>query len=171
MPPSDQSVPTERKFFRSLARESFLELVAGGGLLLATAIAWWSLSGLSLLQQGLLGALVVAGLAALSRRGWLRLFGPVLFYDLIRMTRRSRFFWLRFFYAAVLALVVYWQYSDWFSRRSVRPLPTGLMQTNEMALFAEQFFNKFMLLQFIAIGVLTPIYAGSAIAEEKERKT
>jgi ABC-type transport system involved in multi-copper enzyme maturation permease subunit len=148
-----------------------LELVAGGGLLLATAIAWWSLSGLSLLQQVLLGALVVAGLAALSRRGWLRLFGPVLFYDLIRMTRRSRFFWLRFFYAAVLALVVYWQYSDWFSRRSVRPLPTGLMQTNEMALFAEQFFNRFMLLQFIAIGVLTPIYAGSAIAEEKDRKT
>src|SRR5947209_14590393 len=35
-------------------------------------------------------ALLLLAVAILFRRGWVRLFGPVLFYDLVRSTRRAR---------------------------------------------------------------------------------
>jgi ABC-type transport system involved in multi-copper enzyme maturation permease subunit len=145
-----------------------MELLTGGGLFLAVGVALWYFSGLSLSQQMILWGLLVAAAVVLSRHGWLRLFGPVLFYDLIRITRRSRYFWLRFVYAGALALVVYWQYSEWFGSRARSPAPFA---SKDMAVFAEQFFNKFMVLQFLLVCVLTPVYAGSAIAEEKDRRT
>jgi ABC-type transport system involved in multi-copper enzyme maturation permease subunit len=37
-----------------------------------------------------------------SRQGWLQLFGPVLFYDMIRTARQSRYFFMRLLYAGLL---------------------------------------------------------------------
>jgi ABC-type transport system involved in multi-copper enzyme maturation permease subunit len=99
---------------------------------------------------------------------WASLFGPVLFYDLIRMTRRGRYFIVRGAYVGALAILLYWQYTEWFG--SVLAQRKAL-DSKLMAAFAAQFFNKFMVLQFLLVGLLTPIYTASAIAEEKERKT
>lgn len=115
---------------------------------------------LALMAVGLL-----IGGAILQRRGLVQFFGPVLISDLIRTTRRNRYFVLRFFYAGVLLLTLCWQYSeqDVLWRSTVQP--------KQMAVFASQFFNKFMTVQFFFALVLTPAYAATAIAEEKDRKT
>src|SRR5439155_9151985 len=126
--------------------------------------------------------------AALLRRGWFHLFGSVLFYDVIRMARRSRYILLRCLYAGGLAVVLYWLYYRTFVAPAFLPRPPrplvlpgpgspGAMwnfQTPNrvlLTIFAEQFFNWFMILQFILVFLLTPVYAASCIAEEKERHT
>src|SRR5438046_2690039 len=38
---------------------------------------------------------------------WLKLFGPVLFYDMIRAARRGRYFLLRFLYALLLLYILF----------------------------------------------------------------
>ena len=58
-------------------------------------------------------AALVLGLALLARRGWLRLFGPVLFFDLVRSGRRGRYFVLRCLYALGLFLLLLWVYTLW----------------------------------------------------------
>src|SRR5688572_2519578 len=49
-----------------------------------------------------LGVLWLVAALVLMRLGQLKLFGPVLFYDMIRSARRSRYFLLRGFYSVVL---------------------------------------------------------------------
>src|SRR5262249_6694227 len=71
----------------------------GGRLAVAAQAASW-------------GILVLLG-AYLLRSGAVRLFGPVLFYDLMCIARRGRYLLLRFLYAVVLllsltSLYVYW---------------------------------------------------------------
>src|SRR5437764_9693925 len=50
------------------------------------------------LHLATLAGLLLA-LAVLARRGWVRLFGPVLLYEGLRSARRTRFFVLRWLYA------------------------------------------------------------------------
>jgi ABC-type transport system involved in multi-copper enzyme maturation permease subunit len=95
-----------------------------------------------------------------------RLFGPVLFYDLVRSARRLRFVAVRTLYALFIAFVLCWiffvvssRYEDWKIR------------WNDMAVFATGFFYTFMVIQFATVVLLTPAYTAGAIAEEKERKT
>src|SRR2546425_8596798 len=45
-------------------------------------------------------------LAVASRQGWLRLFGPVLFYDMVRTARRSRYSLIRIIYGGFLFLTL-----------------------------------------------------------------
>jgi ABC-type transport system involved in multi-copper enzyme maturation permease subunit len=92
----------------------------------------------------------------------------VLFYDLIRMTRRTRFFVVRAAYIAALALLLYWQYAEWFGNGLAQNRP---VVPKQLPVFAAQFFNRFMVLQLALVTLLTPIYAGSTIAEEKDRRT
>jgi ABC-type Na+ efflux pump permease subunit len=131
-------------------------------------------------------------LQAVWPRRPLGLFGPVLFYDLVRQSRRSRYILLRCLYAFVLAFILYWLYYHTFVAPSTAPraprwtartyvpgrgmMPGGppVPQTPNRVLltaFAEEFFNRFMVLQFTLVLVLTPVYAASSITEEKERKT
>jgi hypothetical protein len=63
----------------------------GGGVVLLLAGAgslWWYGGRLTAVSRAALAALLLATLIVLLGRGWLRLFGPVLFYDLVR-TRRA----------------------------------------------------------------------------------
>jgi ABC-type transport system involved in multi-copper enzyme maturation permease subunit len=124
------------------------------------------------------GALGFIALIALSRRAWVRLLGPVLFYELVRLARRNRYFLLRLLYVAAVSALLYWQYDDFLTKpRTVwGPGPArfssqGIMTVSQGAEFAEQFFNKFMVFQFALVLLLTPIYTAGAIAEEKDRKT
>jgi len=96
--------------------------------------------------------------------------GPVLIYDMMRMARRSRFMLLRTFYVVLLfslLATVYESYfpitqSNWFE---------GQGDPNTLAQFASTFFMWFMIIQWLAVLLLTPAYVAGSIAEEKHRKT
>lgn len=98
-----------------------------------------------------------------------RVFGPVLSYDLVRTARQRRFFWLRAGYAVLMALVLLWIYS---TTSALRPAASGLISEPELlSAMAQAFFYAFMIIQSVAVGVLTPALVGGAIATEKDRKT
>src|SRR5262245_6356870 len=99
-----------RRLAWSNSRQSWQERVGFAGLVgAAAAIAWFS-DRLSRAQQVLLWGLLLVAFAVLLRRGWLKLFGPVLFYDLIRTSRRGRYFLIRGAYAGFLLFLLGWQY-------------------------------------------------------------
>jgi ABC-type transport system involved in multi-copper enzyme maturation permease subunit len=111
-----------------------------------------------------MGELPGAPLDWLRRR--LRLLGPVLPYDLARAARRRRTFLLRTGYALLLfaglvTILVLWA----LDRRG------GGVRTRDMPLFAASFFSAFMGAQLALVVLLTPLYVGSAIAGEKDRRT
>jgi hypothetical protein len=69
----------------------------------ALAIAWYG-GDLSGWQRVAGWSVLGLGLAYLMRSGLVRLFGPVLFYDLVRNARRTRTYVLRCSYLALLLL-------------------------------------------------------------------
>src|SRR4051794_30413715 len=82
--------------------QSRTDWVAGTALLAGVACAGW-LGGLlpPALRLAAWGALVLAA-AVLFRRGWVTLFGPLLFYDLVRTARRRQTTVVRALYAGLL---------------------------------------------------------------------
>jgi ABC-type Na+ efflux pump permease subunit len=101
-----------------------------------------------------------------------KVFGPVLFYDLIRVARRGRYVFLRCLYAVLLLGLMYVVYDRHFTEYAIRVSGGDREMTQQfMAAFAEKFFGAFLATQFMAIMLLTPAYTAGAIAEEKQRKT
>jgi ABC-type transport system involved in multi-copper enzyme maturation permease subunit len=150
----------------SNSRDSWQERI-GLGLVLAGAAAVAFLSrGLSLSYQLLLWGLLLAALAGVMRRGWLKLFGPVLFYDLVRTARRSRYFLIRSLYLTGVLMLLCWVWMVWKLGLDGRP-----PSREQLAAFAASFFWMFMAVQFLVAVVLTPAYAAGSIADEKDRKT
>jgi ABC-type transport system involved in multi-copper enzyme maturation permease subunit len=156
----------KRNLAWSNSRESWIERVWFVAILACAVVVGWMRARLSMSQEVVLWALLLVALAVLLRRGWLRLFGPMLFYDLVRVARRIRYFVFRCLYVLLLALLLGWVYLLWYLDTD-----TGHLRPNEMARFAETFFYTFMSVQFTMVVVLTPAYTAGAIAEEKERKT
>jgi ABC-type transport system involved in multi-copper enzyme maturation permease subunit len=128
------------------------------------------------------GAVVFVSFVVLLRRAWLWLFGPILFYDLVRLARRNRYFLIRVLYLGVVSVLLLWQYQDtiasipsrlWLPRSMGTPgaLVVLPLTMHDQAMFAEQFFNKFMVFEFAIVMLLMPVYTAGAIAEEKDRKT
>jgi ABC-type transport system involved in multi-copper enzyme maturation permease subunit len=122
----------------------------------------------------------MAALAFLFRQGWIRLFGPVLFYDLVRTGRRSRNILLRCIYATALLFILYTVYLEYAQGIQELVQRAGMffdygqrnqMLAKELAKFAESFFIVFMEVQFVGVFLLTPAFAAGAIAEEKDRRT
>lgn len=155
-----------RHFSWSNSREAWgdrlgLLLLLGAGLGIGSIRAY-----LSAAQEVLLWSLLSLAGAILTRRGWIRLLGPVLFYDLVRVARRNRYFLLRTLYACLLGLVLGWLYLISYAENQ-----ESAIRSSEMAAFAERFFLTFLVLQFLAVAILTPAYTAGAIAEEKDRKT
>ena len=97
----------------SNSRQSWQERIAAAGLLAGALAILWYASELSVARQVLLWGILLVGLAALMRRGWLKLFGPVLFYDLVRIARRRRYIFLRCLYAIGLTFLLCWVYYIW----------------------------------------------------------
>jgi ABC-type transport system involved in multi-copper enzyme maturation permease subunit len=102
--------------------------------------------------------------AVFFRQGWLKLFGPVLFYDMVRSGRRGRHILLRTAYASILLLLMW---SIWWSGPVRYREPTVL----EAANLAQIVFETMMAVQLAAVALLTPAYVAGAIADEKNRKT
>jgi ABC-type transport system involved in multi-copper enzyme maturation permease subunit len=152
----------------SNSRRSWAERLAGLALLFAAgAVGWFRAT----LPQVVLAALAVAGVAAVAllfRRGWLRLFGPVLFYDLVRTARRRRVHLSRVLYALGLLLVLWLVYESTVAPPRARGYR---MTVRHQAEAADVFFAWFMGAQFAAVVVLTPGFVAGAVAEEKERRT
>jgi ABC-type transport system involved in multi-copper enzyme maturation permease subunit len=119
----------------------------------------------------LLLLLLVIGL----RRGWVRLFGPVFFYDLVRTARSSRSFLLRGIYASALLVMLFLGYSEWFAASPYQWLNVfsseNYIPPSQEAYFAEDFFTSFLVVQIGMVFLLTPVYTATAIADEKERRT
>jgi ABC-type transport system involved in multi-copper enzyme maturation permease subunit len=147
-----------------------LAAVAAAG----AALAWWNES-LTGWQRVAGWSLVGLVLAYLLRGGWVRLFGPVLFYDLVRGARRSRTYLTRCGYLALLLFFLWSVVGSQMERTVYRPQGNGYgpdpMAVREMAALAEAFFGTFMGVQFGLAVFLTPAYVAGAVAEEKERKT
>jgi ABC-type transport system involved in multi-copper enzyme maturation permease subunit len=107
-------------------------------------------------------------LAVCSRQGWIKLFGPVLFYDMVRTSRRSRYSIIRILYGGFLFLVL----SYMLMMLMLTPrFGGGELRPRDTAVLTETFFGTFMLMQLVMVVLLTPAYVAGAIAEEKDRKT
>lgn len=137
-------------------------------LLLIYALGVWRLEDrLALVPRLLLWGLLLIVLIVLVSLGWVRLFGPVLFYDLVRAGRRGRYFFVRVLYALVLLALLLLVNAIWSLKGST-------LRENEierMALMAEMFFATFITIQLLTVLLLTPAYTAGAIAEEKDKKT
>jgi ABC-type transport system involved in multi-copper enzyme maturation permease subunit len=112
---------------------------------------------------------LILALAYLARRGWVRLFGPVLFYEGLRAARRSRFFLLRWLYAIGLLLLLLWVHSIWSLERHYSA--TNVNMYKQQAKLAEEFFYAFAAVQFATVVLLAPAYVAGGVAEEKEKRT
>jgi ABC-type transport system involved in multi-copper enzyme maturation permease subunit len=166
-------VPSRKSWMRFLA--SWHEWYAGAAVLGGGAMLILFGDQLSLGSKVagvvLLFLLLVIGL----RRGWVRLFGPVFFYDLVRTARSSRSFLLRGLYASALLVMLFLGYSEWFAASPYQWLNVfsseNYIPPSQEAYFAEDFFTKFLVVQIGMVFLLTPVYTATAIADEKERRT
>src|SRR5438552_3380989 len=99
--------------------------------MLASSIDWsippWALAS---------AAISVLVVAVLARAGWIRLFGPVLFYEMIRAARRGRYFLLRGLYAGGLFALLLWIRWLWGMDRN----HSDVVKPDEMAGLAAWFF-------------------------------
>jgi ABC-type transport system involved in multi-copper enzyme maturation permease subunit len=152
-----------------LARAAFVAL---GGLavvvLAGMKLGWpsWYGAGLGVALTAL------AGWRIARRQGGL--LGPHFFYDLVRLARRSRTRDLRVLYGLALLFglgVVYWIQFPQTEIGSLLFDPGRGVSINDGARFAEIFVFTVVVVQNLAVLLLTPVYVGSAIAEEKERRT
>ena len=162
----DRSVAAwfRQSFAFSNDRASWQERLIGiAFFLLAVLFAWLSLD-LDLWKTAVLWAAYVLGLAICSRQGWIKLFGPVLFYDMVRTARRSRYVLMRMVYAGLLLFILTTMFVS-------LNLEHQLNNRRETAVVAETFFAVFMFVQIGIVVLLTPAYVAGAIAEEKDRKT
>ncbi len=144
-------------------------LLALQGTLMLTAVFFggvgdWKMHLRWFVIAGAPWAAAVMGLALLSRRYPPRVFGPVLFYDLVRTARRVRFTVIRTLYAGLLAVILLWVgFLFIIEERG--------FDSNRMGVMAQVYFYVFMGVQFFVVVILTPAYVAGAVAEEKERKT
>lgn len=113
-------------------------------------------------------------LAAAWLLGGSRFLGPVFFCDFLRTTRHGRHVGMRCLYAILLLFVLFLLYADFLNLRLTdwqSWFQQGQLPPRRMAEFAEAFFGMFMIVQFLTVLLITPVYAGGAIAEEREKKT
>jgi ABC-type transport system involved in multi-copper enzyme maturation permease subunit len=108
-------------------------------------------------------------LLGVTHRSWRSAFGPVLYYDLLRVARQGRAYVLREVYGLALLVVLFFVYSGRFGRTNL--FGDQYLSIDDLSRFAESFFTAFLAVQLGAVVLLTPVYAGTAIAEERERKT
>ncbi len=148
----------------SNSRQSWVERVGGLLLLAGAAAALWFRSRMSAEGQVVAWGVLLLLSAVLLRRGWLKLFGPVLFYDMLRSARRGRHVWMRLAYAALLLFLLF--AVSMGARRY-----GGMTVAQAEARLAQEYFELFLSVQLAAIVILTPAYVAGSIAEEKDRKT
>jgi ABC-type transport system involved in multi-copper enzyme maturation permease subunit len=155
-----------QNFSWSNTREAWAERLGVAGAALAVLLGVLYVRESPPILQVFYWGLTLSAAAFLLRRGWLKLFGPVLFYDLVCLARRLRYFLVRIGYAAFLLLLIGW---IWFVY-SINDR-YDMSRIDSAARFAGTIFEVFVSVQFVLVTLLTPVYTASAIADEKERRT
>jgi ABC-type transport system involved in multi-copper enzyme maturation permease subunit len=124
------------------------------------------------------GELILAGcvwlaVLALAARDTVRgMFGPVFWYEIVRLGRRRLTFILRLLYVLAVMALLSILYLSWledvgyFTRGGMDRVPY-----ERLSGFATMFFQVFVSVQFWVVVLLTPAYVAGTIADEKERKT
>jgi ABC-type transport system involved in multi-copper enzyme maturation permease subunit len=100
------------------------------------------------------------------------LLGPLFRFELVRLARRGTHLPLRVVMAAVLFLGLLASYFQLFPDSELAELLFGgadAADPTRLDRFAETFLLAFLVTQQVAVLLLTPVYAGGAIAEEKEK--
>ncbi|HEV8062716.1 MAG TPA: ABC transporter permease subunit [Gemmataceae bacterium] len=156
----------KQTFTWSNTRRAWVDRLAGTGLIVCFALLAWYSHRLSATQLVSSFALLAALAAFMLRRGWIHLFGPILFYDLVRTARRTRYFVIR--YLCLLTLVGLFFFVHWASNSGN---PSNVMTTSEAQNFTFFYFLVFVVVQSVFLIMLAPAYVAGSIAEEKERKT
>lgn len=100
--------------------------------------------------------------------------GPLFWHELVTVTRRGSQFRLRMAYAILLLVGLLVTYLNEF--RDVNPIrllfgPGEELPRERITAFAERFFRIFLFCQLLALTLVTPVFAGGSITEEKERGT
>jgi ABC-type transport system involved in multi-copper enzyme maturation permease subunit len=165
----------QKRLLWSNSWESWKERLAVTSLAAAALLAWWYAGRLAQPQQVVLwGALLIAA-AILFRRGWVKLFGPVLLSDMVRTARRRNQIILRLLYSVLLAyifIIVYFlTVEQQTSRGGFDPFSQFTLPPTSMGDFTNLFFYWYMAIQGVAIFLLTPPYTAGAVAAEKERQS
>ena len=104
------------------SRESWLE-TAAFALLLVDVYLTWLLREKKPWVQAIPWVAFCILAAVLMRRGAVKLFGPVLFYDLLRVGRRGRYIIFRTLYVIALFLLLGYVYAIWQERRTSTTAP------------------------------------------------
>ena len=92
------------------------------------------------------------------------LLGPVFQAELLRTSRRRRYYAARLLYGMLLLFVIWAMYADSVGGRL-------MLTIDQAARFALNTFIAFASVQFVAILLLIPALFGGVIADEKQRKT
>jgi ABC-type transport system involved in multi-copper enzyme maturation permease subunit len=117
---------------------------------------------------------ILAILAILRLRASAPWLGPLFRHELVRLARRGAQPRLRAVYAGLLLVGLLVIYLRVFSNTDPVALlfDTSLqLPQDEKSTFTEWFTYVYFLVQLIAVSLITPVYAGGAIAEEKDRKS
>lgn len=91
-----------------------------------------------------------------EKGGWL---GPIFFWDLIRESRKGSSYFPRVVYAGGLLLVLY------------LVMGRGVITQNRISGLCYEAFSYYLILQYVAILVLTPVYVAGALIEERQQRT
>jgi ABC-type transport system involved in multi-copper enzyme maturation permease subunit len=155
-------------------RQSWLEGLAGLSLVGGGAAAWKWGAGLLPAHQLILWGCLLATAAVLFHRGWVKLLGPVLFYDMIRTARRRKHVVYRCLYSFLLIYLFITVYilslEDLADLRESHWLGYTL-GSRALGQLASRFCYFFLAIQMLVTMLLTPAYTAGAIAAEKERHT
>lgn len=144
------------------------------GLLVLLGLTGFFLAVLTVLP-GLLLKLTAVGQRLRGRRVESpAVLGPLFWDELVRVTRRGTQFRLRMAYSLFLLLSLFVAYLSEF--REVNPISLIVggvedVARERVAAFAETFFHVFLFCQLIALTVVTPVFAGGSVTEEKDRGT
>jgi ABC-type transport system involved in multi-copper enzyme maturation permease subunit len=112
--------------------------------------------------------------ARVKRRREAKFLGPHFFFDILRLARGKRVRDLRMIYTfGMLAalLILYMARFRWISFYELLFGQNQSMPINDMAYFAERFVFSILFMQNLAVFLMAPIYLGSCITEEKERRS
>lgn len=98
------------------------------------------------------------------------LLGPLFRFELTRLARRGTHLPLRVVLSVLLFVGLLASYLQLFPGSDVFALLSGrLADPARLDKFGETFLLAFLIIQQVAVLLLTPVYAGGAIAEEKEK--
>src|SRR6185312_13059410 len=98
-------------------------------------------------------------------------FGPVFRAELLRSSRRRRYYFLRVVYGLILLTMIGAQYGKFEAVELARQFQGERPYISRMAQFSADTFLVFVGVQMMTLLCLVPALVGGAIADEKQRKT